>query len=451
MKIVLPVHHFLPKHVGGAELYTLRLSSLLHARGHSVEIVCVESLDGNPDVQVEAERDVYRDIPVWRLRLPRDCVPGGPGMLYDYAPLGAWFADYLQREHPDIIHFQAGYLIGVAPLRAAVSVGIPTVLTLHDHWFLCPRIMLQRGDGSICTAIPEDPAGCAWCMLLERRRYYVADRLTGGLAGRLAQSFVLTPQRAAIAERRSTLMESLNLPDIVIVPSMYLAGRFAGYIQPGRMIVSRGGIDLAPFQNMPSVQHHGVLRFGFIGLIAPHKGVHLLVEAFRLLDSRKQPVELHIYGNTDAYPAYVKELRQKVRGDDRIHFHGRFEPSRIAEVFASFDVTVLPSLCYENNPLVILESHAAGVPVITAAMAGMRELVNHAENGLHFKAADARDLARQMQLLIDDADLLPRLRRGIRPPRSIDQEVEDLLGIYERLSQQRNNSRVEVVECLRAS
>ncbi|WP_448545991.1 glycosyltransferase family 4 protein [Roseiflexus sp.] len=445
MKIVLPVHHFLPKHVGGAELYTLRLSNLFRARGHSVEIVCVESLDGDPAIQVEAERDFYHDVPVWRLRLPRDCVSEGLGMLYDYAPLGAWFADYVQREHPDVVHFQAGYLIGVAPLRAAVSAGIPTVLTLHDHWFLCPRIMLQRGDGSICTAIPDDPAGCAWCMLLEKRRYHIADHLTGGLAGRLAQLLMLIPQREAIAERRSTLMESLSLPDIVIAPSMYLARRFAEYFQAGRMIVLRGGIDLAPFQKVLSAQHDGILRFGFIGLVAPHKGVHLLIEAFRLLNNRERPVELHIYGNTDAYPAYVRELRQKARGDDRIHFHGRFEPSRVAEVFAGFDVTVLPSLCYENNPLVILESYAAGKPVITAAMAGMKELVNHAENGLHFKAADARDLARQMQLLIDDTDLLPKLRRGIRPPRSIDQEAEDLLGIYERLCQQRNSPSSKVV------
>jgi glycosyltransferase involved in cell wall biosynthesis len=445
MKIVLPVHHFLPKHVGGAELYTLRLSSLFRARGHSVEIVCVESLDGDPGIQVEAERDFYRDIPVWRLRLPRDCVSESLGMLYDYAPLGAWFADYLQREHPDVVHFQAGYLIGVAPLRAAVSAGIPTVLTLHDHWFLCPRIMLQRGDGSICTAIPDDPAGCAWCMLLEKRRYYIADHLTGGLAGRLAQSFLLTQQRTVVSQRRSTLMDALNLPDLIIAPSMYLARRFAEHIPLERMIVSRGGIDLSPFEKISPAPCDGVLRFGFIGLIAPHKGVHLLIEAFRALNSHERPVELHLYGNLDAYPAYVKELRHQAGTDERIHFHGRFEPSRIAEVFAGFDVTVLPSLCYENNPLVILESYAAGKPVITAAMAGMKELVNHAENGLHFKAADARDLARQMQLLIDDTDLLPRLRRGIQPPRSIDQEVEDLLGIYERLCQQRNSPSIKVV------
>jgi glycosyltransferase involved in cell wall biosynthesis len=368
-------------------------------------------------------------------------------MLYDYAPLGEWFADYLREERPDIVHFQAGYLMGVAPLRAAASVGMPIALTLHDHWFLCPRIMLQRGDGRVCTSIPDDPAGCAWCMLLEKRRYALSDRLTCGIAGFVARSIMLKSDRAAIAKRRLTLMEALNLPDIVIAPSMYLAERFAPYVQAERVIVSRGGIDLTPFQNVPSVQRDGVLRFGFIGLIAPHKGVHLLIKAFQMLRSLGQSIELHIYGNLNAYPTYVADLRQQAKNDTRIYFHGLFEPGRIAEVLSRFDVTVLPSICYENNPLVILESHAAGTPVITAAMAGMKELVRHMKDGLHFRAADSKDLAHQMQRLIDDPDLLTNLRSGIQRPRSIEQEVNELISIYERLCQRYSQKWIEIDTC----
>src|SRR5215212_7955393 len=144
MKIVLPVHHFLPRYTAGAELYTYRLAKWLCEHGHTVEVVSVESIsEGRPD-QLTVVSDTYDGIPVHRLSFDIFKAPEREVWDYDNALYYAWFRDYWQRTRPDLAHFQAGYLLGAAPLKAAAECNVPVVLTLHDYWFLCPRITLLR-------------------------------------------------------------------------------------------------------------------------------------------------------------------------------------------------------------------------------------------------------------------------------------------------------------------
>lgn len=430
MKVVLPVHHFPPRYNAGAELYTFRLARWLLARGHAVEVVCVEAIDRGRSDALEVEADHYDGIPVWRLSFNLIAAPDRRRMDYENPLLNGWFRQYLERTRPDLVHFQAGYLIGAAPLQAAVAAGLKTILTLHDYWFLCPRITLQRGDGSLCETIPADPAGCAWCRCQEQRRYRVTDQVSAGLIGRALQSTVLRSAAEIVAGRRAALLPALALPDVVIAPSQFLADRFAPYVPAERLVVSRYGLDLVPFQAVQRPPADGTLRIGFIGQVARHKGVHLLIEAFRQIDARGRPIALHIYGGLERNPQYVSELRRLASHDPRIYFEGRFENSRVAEILKGLDLTVVPSTWYENSPLAIMESQAAGTPVLTAALGGMAELVHDGVDGLHFTPSDSADLARQLQRIIDEPGLLPSLRASIVAPRSIDDEMEQVLTIY---------------------
>jgi glycosyltransferase involved in cell wall biosynthesis len=435
MKIVLPVHHFPPRYSAGAELYTLRLARQLQARGHDAEVVCVEAIDAGRPGELQAEHDNYQGIPVWRLTFNLVDAPERQLWNFDNPLLGAWFAEHVRQARPDLIHFQAGYLLGVAPLRAAHAAGIPSVLTLHDYWFLCPRITLQRGDGALCASVPADPSGCVWCRRLEQRRYRVPDQVSGGMVGLAARAIGLQAEAGVIAERRRQLHQALGLPDAVIAPSRFLAQRFAAHAAPERMYILRYGIDLTPFQHAVSSQHTA-LRIGFLGQVAPHKGVHLLIEAFRMLHGRGRPIELHIHGGLDAQPDYVAALRQRSAGDTRIVLHGRFEHSAAPAILAGLDVVVVPSTWYENSPLAIMEAHAAGVPVVTAALGGMAELVQDGVDGLHVRAGDAADLARALQRFVDEPRLLATLRAGIRMPTSVEQEVDELGEIYTHVMHQ---------------
>ncbi len=436
MKVVLPVHHFPPRYTAGGEQHVHRLAHWLQKHGCDVEVVCLESIEtGEPD-RVAAWFDYYDDLRVWRLSYDLMHAPQRKRWTFDSAPLRAWFAGYLRDARPDLIHFHAGYLLGVGPLFEAANAGVPSVLTLHDYWFLCPRHTLLRSDGMLCGAIPENPASCAWCRYAEERQYrLIMNRLSLGLFGRFMQAVGLESDTELIADRRALLAEAIRLPQAIISPSHFLARYLGEIVDPERLHVVRFGFDLARFRATPTPPPDDVVRVGYIGQIAHHKGVHLLIQAFRSLNRGTRQVELYVYGNLKSNPTYVTQLKSLAGGDAHIHFEGPFENVRVAEVMKRLSALVVPSIWFENSPLVILESLSAGTPVITANIGGMAELVQDGVDGLHFAAGSASDLARQLQRLIDDPHLLARLRQGAvtsPTPRSIDDEMNELLSIYQQ-------------------
>lgn len=433
MKIVLPVHHFLPTYRAGAEQYTAKLARALIARDHDVEVVAIESVAHGAVGELREMREIYDGIKVIRLSFDLEKSPNRDQWLFDNPLLGDWFDRYFRQERPDIVHFQAGYLIGVAPIFAAHANRVPAVYTLHDYWFICPRHTLLRGDDSLCTAVPVDPSGCAWCYALQKRRHQILNRVTLGAFGEQATRTDHFRKRDVLALRRHRLEEAYATLDAVIAPSNFMATSVRAFYPSKRIDVVQIGIQQAMFADVTPAWPVNGLRFGFIGQLSEHKGVHLLIEAFRHLRSTL-PLELAIHGNA-AVPRYLEQLHHLANGDKRISFHGSFDNARVAGIMASFSACVVPSIWYENAPLVIQEALAAGVPVITAAMGGMQELVADQSTGLHFEPGSVQSLAGAMQHLVDDPALLDRLRQGVahRTVRTGDDEMRDLYAIYDRV------------------
>lgn len=442
MKILLAVHHFPPRYSAGAELYTFRLARWLLAHGHAAEVVCVETLDAERTAGVEADHDTYEGVPVWRLHLGLRGAPAN--WTYANPMVAGWVARHMQANRPDLLHLHSGYLIGAGVLEEARRLRVPSVVTLHDYWFLCPRFTLLRGDGQICAEIPADPAGCAWCLNLDRRRYRLPEQVSQGAAGRVWITLAGGAGREAQAARRAYLRRMLHLTDLIIAPTHFLAAKL-GVIAPAeRLRVVRLGIETERLRTVARTSVNKTLRLGYIGQIASHKGVHLLLSALRQLPPAGLPVSLTLHGGA-ADPDYERRLRALAGNDRRIHFAGRFVHGQLAEILASTDVLIVPSIWYENSPLTILEAHAAWRPVITAAMGGMAELVRDEVDGLHFQPGDANDLARQIQRLRNEPGLLERLRAGVRPPPSIDDEMAELMEAYRLVLEQRRATRpVEV-------
>lgn len=432
MKILLPVHHFLPRYTAGAELYTYRLARWLINNGHHAEVVCVESIEKGRVDALDVVHDQVDGIPVWRLSMDLMNAPQRRLWTFDNPLFGAWFDQHLAQSRPDVVHFMAGYLIGVAPMRAVARAGVPALLTMHDFWYLCPRHTLLRGDGSLCESIPEDAAECAWCYeYLWEGKHRRVNNATGGLYHTVMLRAMPKASRDLMEKRRIAMAEGLRVPRFVIAPSEFMARRAAPWVAPDRLIVQRTGIDLSYFDNLTQKPVDDVFRVGFIGQINEIKGVHLLMDAFQRLQGGSKTLELHIHGGL-ADNAYVRSLRQRAESDKRIQLHGRFENTRVGSILSALDVLVVPSMWYENMPLSILESCAAGTPVVTTSTGGMAEPIQHDANGLHFKLGDAADLARQLQRLIDDPALLSTIKAGARrnPLLSIEEELEKVFPLY---------------------
>jgi glycosyltransferase involved in cell wall biosynthesis len=206
----------------------------------------------------------------------------------------------------------------------------------------------------------------------------------------------------------------------------------ANGIGEGKIEVSHYGIDISGIRREDR-PFSPPLRVGFVGTLAPHKGCDVLIRAFRELPPELDAT-LDIYGNLERFKPFVEELRNLAKGDGRINFAGPFARDEVGRVLSGMDVLVVPSRWYENGPGVIFEAFAAGVPVVATDLGGMSEFVKHERDGLLFGLEDARDLARQLRRLIEEPGLLEKLRSGIEPVKTVQQNVDELETLYERLS-----------------
>ncbi|MCE5307556.1 MAG: glycosyltransferase family 4 protein [Acidobacteriales bacterium] len=449
MNILLVSHFFPPTYNAGTENYTLALAKALSKRGHATRVVCAEGWEAGHAHWNGVTDDRFEGIPVCRLHL-NWMKPSDPNRsLYDNAVVESWFDHFLEKNRPDVVHVTSVASLGAGTLRSVHRAGIPLVLTLMDFWFLCPSIQLLRSDGSLCDGIVK-PWHCQACLasssrLFRRINRFLPRRLQPELWGRVCKVSFLTRRRGLrgllldVENRQQFLKEMLRCPDLVISHSEFLKHTFSlnGFAD---VSVLRQGHDLSWLARCREKSAGNLIRFGYLGQIQEIKGVHLLVEAMRRLDSRK-PARLDIWGDLTRSPEYVNRLRERARGDSRIIFRGYCRHSDLAAVLIDTDVLVVPSLWYENSPLVIQEAFAAGTPVIASNLGGMSEAITHGVNGLLFERGECLGLAKQMQRLLDEPDLLSRLRKGIPRVKTSDDEAIQIETFYSDLLSHREQVR----------
>jgi glycosyltransferase involved in cell wall biosynthesis len=219
--------------------------------------------------------------------------------------------------------------------------------------------------------------------------------------------------------------------DQLLAPSQFLIDQYvaAGYPR-SRFTYIENGIPTEAIRQVPRRSADGRLRVTYLGSLAWQKGVHVLIKAFNGLPTGI--ARLRIWGDPTVFADYGDYL-------DRLLFHpdarlmGRIPNERVGEVLADSDVVVVPSLWYENSPLVIQEARAAGVPVVASGHGALAEKVRHEVDGLLFAPGDMLDLRQTLWRLVEEPELLARLRQGVPPPVSVAEHAAHLEAIYGRL------------------
>jgi glycosyltransferase involved in cell wall biosynthesis len=423
MRIIQVVHQFLPRHLAGTEVYTYNLAKELSQRHQ----VWVYTREDSPIPEEPHETDeVYDGLPVRRVYFNPPNLQGNLLGLFlnrtQNKTIEAFLARFLEETQADVVHFQHLFKLSAAFIRVARQQGIPVVLTLHDYWFLCHNAQLLRPSGAVCSG-PARGLKCAGCAELN-----IPVWTRWGLSPLLTPLFVY---------RTAALRACLQEADFVIAPSAFLRDQFVQQGFPaGRIVVMDNGTNtqlLLGWRKVPS----DTLRFGYMGTIQWHKGVHTLVQAFNQINDPQ--VELRIHGEPSVAPAYFAEIQRLVR-NPQVHFMGRFENQEVGRVLAEMDVLVVPSIWPENSPVTIHEANLAGVPVIASRLGGMPDLVQDGVTGLLFQPGDASDLAAKMRQFIEDRSLVERFRRQMPPVKSMEENAQELEAIYERLCKARRQA-----------
>jgi len=176
---------------------------------------------------------------------------------------------------------------------------------------------------------------------------------------------------------------------------------------------------------------------GFFGQITPFKGVHVLLEAMKILaEDDECDAHLWIHGaNLDLqYPSYQNEFNELLEATEQnVTFIGRYDPDELPELIANVDWVVVPSIWWENSPLVIQEAFFHGRPVICSDIGGMAEKVSDGVNGMHFRVGDSQGLAQAIRRAVSSPVLWETLQGKIPEIYKIEDSVAKLTEIYRAL------------------
>jgi len=430
LRILIAVHGFPPTHYAGAERLAERIASQLASQGHAIEVFAVERLD---DLNFRVETEHSRGFPVHRVYYNAGTTAPYPGS-YDSPQVARAVEQVLERSRFDVIHIISGYLIAVPVIRAARHAKTPVVITLTEYWFMCSRLNLLQFGQVLCSG-PESDHKCAHCLAEEKRRYRLISRTSPQIANLLGKTPSFRRLESALRSRREKLQQTLAAADVVVSPSQFLIDKFAKFgFNTERFVLIRHGLPAADTsRTFVNYIQSETLRLGYTGQIKPHKGVDLVVDAVLSLLDAGHNVTLDLWGPDDEDPAYTAALKRRTAGYPSVRWRGRYDRRELWNILASIDTLVIPSRWYENSPTVIWEAYMAGLPVVATLLGGMAEIVTHEQSGLLFKLNDAADLRHQIERLITEPDLLPRLRAGIPPVRTDTEEVSEILSQYQRL------------------
>lgn len=315
----------------------------------------------------------------------------------------------LQREKPDLVHFHNFVpLLSPALYYACKDLNIPVVQTLHNYRLLCPAATLYR-DGKVC----EECLGklVPWPAVVHK--CYRQDSLASAAVG-------------VMITAHDMLGTWKNMVDRYIALTEFARRKLAENGVPGHKIVVKPNyLDPDPGAKKGAGEYAL-----FVGRLSPEKGIRTLLEGWRRL---KTPVPLVILGDGPCQ----SEVTAACVGSSSIQWLGRMAKEVVIEAMKRARFLVLPSECYENFPLVLVEAFGCALPLVASAHGAVGELVDEGRTGITFDASDPNDLAAKVDWAWSYPRQMERMgceaRAEFETKYTASANYETLLGIYNQV------------------
>lgn len=336
-----------------------------------------------------------------------------------------FFRELLEAYRPDVVHFQHSLFLGYDVLRETRRTlpDAAIVYTLHEYVPICHNNgQMFRTSGEPC--MQASPRRCHECF---------PD---------------ITPQQFFLRER--FIKSHLDVVDRFVSPSRFLLERYVDWgINRDRIVHEENGrpaMAAAPGHRTPSAAPD---RLGYFGQFTAFKGADVLMKAMTMVAERagedgvRPTLRLHganIEHQPDEFRALFRTLLDTTGSD--VTLVGKYRPPDLPALMDAVDWVIVPSIWWENAPLVIQEAFAHGKPVICSDIGGMAEKVTDGVNGLHFRAGDPGSLAETIERAVGTPGLWERLRAGIPEVHPIERHVDHLTTLYDQLIEERAAQRL---------
>lgn len=458
MKTIQAVARYFPEKCGGIQIRLSELLPVLQTYGVESKIAAAQD-SPHEDTYIHHKVEVYR-YPVF----PTPKAEPNHGEF----PHGGFerFARWLKEQKADIYHqHQWTPKCGLPHLRLAKELGMATVVSLRLPEAICQRQTLMLKGQEVCDG-KIDEVRCSYCcgtptslpssVIKSLSHMPIAvsgiatgllrrlDRAPAPISATAAALLCPVSIPAYVAGRRRSLLEMARLADRIVTLSERLYEMLLlNGVPEEKLVMCRTGIP--DFFSRTALKLNKEitkpLRVVFLGRWNPTKGIHILVEAVKSLPT-ELPIELTIYGSAIDNEKYRQEILQNVENEHRIRVAQPLTREELPLVLATFDVLALPAQWFDVRPMVILEAHTSGLPVLGSDIGGIPELIRHNVDGLLLPPTDVKAWAEALAQLAVNANLLAKLRQGIQPVRTISMEAADTVAIYKNILEEQSAREV---------
>ena len=288
------------------------------------------------------------------------------------------FRDFIKETKPDIIHIHNLFpLISPSILAEAKKANLPVVMTVHNYRLICPT-GLHFSHGEICERCSGGQeqhcilhncensivksAGYAMRNWWARKQRYYLDNVS-----MFACLTEFQKKRLVSAGFEAERMEIL--PNMVQTP------------------IASDAMD------------GGGEYVGYVGRLSPEKGISVLVHAARLC--RDVPFT--------AAGAYDRMADLSSQVPENFTLLGHCDRRALADFYSKAKIIVLPSVCFEGFPTILVEAMLLGKPIICSNIGGLPEIVDDEVTGLLVKPGDADELAQKIRYLWNNPELCMRM------------------------------------------
>lgn len=397
MRIVTVSHGHPDFNAGGAEIASYRLHKALREEGHNSVYFARHGENellhgGTPFGGTGRPSEVlfYSQMPDWfRFSQP------------DKARVWRDFREFLGKTKPEIVHFHHYFQLGVELISEVRNFdpSIKIVVTLHEYMAIC------NNEGQMVKPVTEassvihpvlchesSPSSCSRCF-----------------SNKTPQDFFL---------RKQFIQSHFDVVDQFVAPSEFLASRYVEWgIEKDRICVIENLLESdidneeAVASQVEPVNSEGNgdrLNLAFFGQINRFKGIDVLLKAIQHLPrSEINKINLTINGSglehqTESFQKKFNSAVDRLTGT--VSMRGRYSSAELPSLMASTDWIIIPSIWWENSPVVILEAKKYGVPVICSDIGGMAEKIVHGETGRHFAARREESLAEQILWVLNNRE-----------------------------------------------
>ena len=409
-RILVAAHNHPALHPGGTEIFAHDLFRAYQRAGHEALFLGATNQTHRqvrPGTSFQAIGPEGDEVLLWSGHFDRFFMSQID--LYGVVPD---LTELLRDFRPDVVHIHHLLLLG-AEFPHIVRRTLPDcriVMTLHDYYPLCHHdgLMVRTSGKELCHK--SSPDRCHSCF-----KDIPLDR------------FVLREQH---------LKALLRTVDRFISPSQFLRQRFIDWGLNGDQIdVIANGLpprDAPPRKGQPENDRP---VFGYFGNVNPWKGTSVLLEAARQLIDEGLRFELRVHGGApfqaDSFKDEIARLFKKTAPS--VQQRGAYRREDIGDLIAAVDCTIVPSIWWENAPLVIGEAQSQRKPVIASNIGGMAEMVQDGVNGITVSPNDPRALAAAMRRIAESPDLRRRLSANARKPNDIDTTARRYLTLIDAI------------------